>query len=70
MNQDKFKPEYEVMSTGERAKRDPRGLARVTLLGNGWVIARKGKLPPLVEAPTIEENQLPETAIENEGGEQ
>lgn len=34
-------PEYEIISTEERVRRDPRGLARVTLLSDGFVLVEK-----------------------------
>jgi hypothetical protein len=54
------RPQFEVISTEERSRRDPRGRNRVTLLGDS-VIIRTDQFPP---APEVEIGSQDEQASE------
>jgi hypothetical protein len=63
-NRERKHPEYEVITTEERIRRDPRGLTRVTLLSDNLVIVKKEAEPYLLEGSSEQADEP------TEGGEQ
>lgn len=42
--------EYEIITTRERIRRDPRGLGRVTILSGGYVLLKKAAQPHIADS--------------------